>query len=143
MNKIQVIYLMQDRFQNWQPPKIEHGKLTEWHWVVYHPENFILGRNVDIGAFTAIFAHRGVTIGDEVQLGSHCSVYSVSTIDGKEGPVALKKNCRIGTKSTVMPGITVGENSIVGGHSFVNCDIPANQVWAGVPARFLMSLDDL
>ena len=48
-------------------------------------------------AFTYIQAKNGVTLEDEVQIGSYCAVYSVSTLDGKEGPVLLKRNCRIGT----------------------------------------------
>jgi len=131
---------MTDRFQNWQPPKIEHGKLTEYNWVVYRPENFKLGQKTDIGAFTAIFAHHGVTIEDEVQIGSHCTLYSASTIDEKEGPVFLKRNCRIGSHSIVMPGVTVGENTIVGAQSFVNRDLPPNVVAAGVPAKVVMPL---
>lgn len=129
-----------DRFDSWQQPKIEHGKLTQWNWVVYRPEKFILGNKTDIGAFTAIFAHHGVTIEDEVQIGSHCTLYSASTIDEKRGPVVLKKNCRIGSHSVVMPGVTVGENTIVGAQSFVNKDLPPNEVWAGSPARFIMTL---
>ncbi|MBI3046055.1 MAG: acyltransferase [Candidatus Harrisonbacteria bacterium] len=133
---------MNNRFKNWQLPKIEHGKLTKWNWVVYRPENFKLGKKTDIGAFTAIFAHHGVTIEDEVQIGSHCTLYSASTIDDKQGLVVLKKNCRIGSHSIVMPGITVGENTIVGAQSFVNKDLPPNEVWAGSPARFLMTTEE-
>ena len=44
-----------------------------------------------------------------MQIGSHCSIYSVSTIDNKEGEVILKKNCRIGSHSVIMPGVTVGD----------------------------------
>ncbi|OHA13820.1 MAG: acetyltransferase [Candidatus Tagabacteria bacterium RIFCSPLOWO2_01_FULL_39_11] len=133
---------MNIRFKNWEPPKIEHGKLTEWNWVVYRPENFKLGKKTDIGAFTAIFAHHGVMIEDDVQIGSHCALYSASTIDDKQGPVVLKKNCRIGSHSIVMPGVTVGENTIVGAQSFVNRDLPPNEVWAGSPARFLMTREE-
>ncbi len=126
---------MRNRFDHWEPPQIKHNQLTKYHWLVQYPEGLSLGVNTDIGAFTYINAKAGVTIEDEVQLGSHCSIYSVSTIDGREAPVVLKRNCRIGTHSTVMPGITVGENSVVGAHSFVNRDIPANCVAFGVPAR--------
>ncbi len=59
---------------------------------------------------------------------------SVSTIDGKQGPVVLKKNCRIGSHSTIMPGVTVGENPIVGTHSFVNRNVGDGKVVVGVPA---------
>ena len=75
----------------------------------------------------------GVTIEDYVQIGSHCSIYSVSTIDDKKGPVLVKKNCRIGSHSTIMPGVTIGENAVVGAHSFVNRDVPDNVVAMGVP----------
>jgi len=78
-----------------------------------------------------------VIIEDCVQIGSHCSIYSVSTIDNKEGKVVLKKNCKIGSHSVIMPGVTIGENSIIGAHSFVNKDIPPNEIWAGVPAKKL------
>lgn len=133
---------MDDRFQNWQPPKVEHGKLTEWNWVVYHPQNFKLGQKTDIGAFTAIFAHYGVIIEDEVQIGSHCTLYSASTIDEKKGPVTLKQNCRLGSHSVVMPGVTIGENTVVGAQSFVNKNLSPNEVWAGSPVKFLMTRDE-
>src|SRR3989338_2458900 len=131
-----------NRFQDWQPPEMEHGKLTKYNWVVYYPQNLILGNKTDIGAFTAIFAHYGVTIEDEVQIGSHCTLYSFSTIDEKQGPVVLKKNSRIGSHSIVMPGVTVGKNTIVGAQSFLNKDLPPNEVWAGSPAKFLMTREE-
>ena len=72
---------------------------------------------------------------DFVQVGSHCAIYSVSTIDDKSGPVILKKNARIGSHSTIMPGVTIGEDAIVGAHSFVNKDVPDGAVVVGVPAK--------
>ena len=127
--------IMTDRFKDWEYPEIEEGKPTKYNWVVQHVENLKLGYRTDIGAFTYINAKFGVTIEDEVQLGSHCSIYSVSTIDEKEGPVVLKRNCRIGTHSTIMPGVTVGENAVVGAHSFVNGDVPDGVTVVGVPAK--------
>ena len=121
--------------KNWQPPEIEEGKLTKWHWLVQGIKKFHLGKNTDIGAFTYINAHYGVTIEDEVQIGSHCSIYSHSTIDNKKGPVTIKKNARIGSHSTLMPGVTIGENAIVGAHSFVNRDVPKNSLAFGVPIK--------
>jgi len=81
-----------------------------------------------------------VTIEDSVQIGSHCSLYSVSTIDNKQGPVLLRKNCRIGSHSVIMPGVTIGENSIIGAFSFVNTGIPDNVVAYGIPARVIRPL---
>ena len=129
-----------DRFKDWKYPKIEHGKLTEYNWLVQHPKNLKLGNKTDIGAFTYINAKNGVVIEDYVQIASHCSIYSISTIDDKEGNVILKKNCRIGSHSVIMPGVTVGENSIIGAFSFVNEDIPDNVIAVGSPARIIKKL---
>lgn len=100
-----------------------------------HPQNLKLGQYTDIGAFTYINAKVGVEIAENVQIGSHCSVYSVSTIDGKQGRVIIKKSAKIGTHCTIMPGVTIGENSVVGAHSFVNSNIPDNTLCYGVPAK--------
>jgi acetyltransferase-like isoleucine patch superfamily enzyme len=88
-----------------------------------------------IGAFSYINAKHSVTIEDFVQIGSHCSIYSFSTIIEKTGPVTLKKGCRVGSHSVVMPGVTIGENAVVGAFSFVNADIPDGAVSYGVPAK--------
>lgn len=133
--------MSEDRFAGWKPPEIEDGKLTKYNWMVQHKDNLELGYKTDIGAFTYINAQNGVVIEDEVQIGSHCSIYSVSTIDDKGGQVVLKKNCKIGTHSVVMPGVTVGENSIVGAFSFVNRDVPPNVVVTGVPAKFMRNIE--
>jgi len=131
---------MEDRFKKWKAPKITENKPTKYNWIVRHKENFTLGKKTDIGAFTYINAKCGVILKDNVQIGSHCSIYSVSTIDNKEGEVLLKKNCRIGTHSVVMPGVTVGENSIVGAFTFVNKDLPDNVLAYGVPVKIIKRL---
>lgn len=131
---------MKDRFASWKKPKIIDGKLTRWNWVVQCSKGLKLGEKTDIGAFTYINAQRGVTLEDGVQVGSHCSLYSVSTIDDKNGRIMLKKNCKIGSHSVIMPGVTIGENSVVGAFSFVNKDIPANMVAYGVPVKIIKQL---
>ena len=67
-------------------------------------------------------------------------IYSISTIDNKEGPVTLKTKCRIGSHSVIMPNVIVGENSIVGAFSFVIQNVPANVVAFGVPAKVIKKL---
>jgi len=125
----------QSRFENWDYPEIVDGKPTKYNWVVQHKDHLMLGYKTDIGAFTYINARYKVIIKDFVQIGSHCSIYSVSTIDNKRGKVTLKKNCKIGSHSVIMPGVTVGENAVVGAFSFVNDDIPDNAIAVGVPAK--------
>lgn len=128
---------MNNRFKEWQYPKLEEGKATKYGWMVCHVKNLKLGYKTDIGAFSYINAKNGVIIEDNVQLGSHCSIYSISTIDNKNGCVTLKKNCCVGSHSTVMPNVTIGENTIVGANSFVNKSFPANCIAVGCPAKII------
>jgi len=128
--------LIKDRFKNWKKPIIEERKLhPKYHFLVHHKDRLEVGEKTDIGAFTYINAEYGVLIGKYVQIGSHCSIYSISTIDNKKGKVVIKENAKIGSHSTIMPGITIGKNSVVGAHSLVNKDIPDDTVAYGVPAK--------
>ena len=129
------------RFTDWEYPEIEDGKPTKYNWVVQYVDGFKLGYKTDIGAFTYINAKNGVIIEDFVQIGSHCSIYSVSTIDDKQGQILLRKNCKIGSHSVIMPGVTIGENSVVGACSFVNQDIPDDSVAVGVPAKVIKQIN--
>ena len=126
--------------KKWEKPIIKHGKITKYNYVVQYPEKLKLGKNFDIGEFTYINSHYEVTIEDNVQIGSHCSIYSHSTIDEKKGPIILKQNCKIGTHSTIMPNVIVGKNSIVAAYSFVTKNIPDNELWSGIPAKFKKKL---
>ena len=119
----------------WQQPEIKHGVPTKWLWTIWHPENFTLGKNTDIGAGTHIFCQCGVEIQDDVQIGGGCFIYSKSTIDNKQGKVTIKKGARVGACSVLMPGITIGENATVGACSFVIRSIPDGEIWFGTPAK--------
>ncbi len=53
------------------------------------------------------------------------------------GVVRLCRNAYVGCRSVICKPVTIGENAIVGAGSIVTKDIPANEVWAGNPARFI------
>ena len=125
---------MAKRFKDWQYPTFSNEGMTKWNWMCQYDENLILGEDTDIGAFTYINAKYGVEIQKDAQIGSHCSIYSESTIDDKRGKVTIMENARIGAHSVIMPGITIGANTIVGAFSFVNQDIPDNCLAFGIPA---------
>ena len=59
----------------------------------------------------------------------------------KAGPIVLNDNCFIGANTMLLPNIVVGANSVVAAGSVVNKDIPDNEVWGGVPAKFIMTID--
>jgi acetyltransferase-like isoleucine patch superfamily enzyme len=132
----------EERFKDWKFPEIEEGRPTKYNWVVQHVSKLKLGFKTDIGAFSYINAKEGVVIEDYVQIGSHCAIYSVSTIDDRKGKIVLKRNCRVGSHSVVMPGVTIGENSIIGACSFVKQDIPDNVLAMGVPAKVIRKIEN-
>lgn len=105
-----------------------------------------IGKNVKVSSHT--FICEGVTIEDNVFVGHNVSFindkYPRSTTgegqlqteaDWSVVPTVVKKGASIGTSSTILCGVTIGENAIVGAGSVVTKDIPDNVVAAGVPAR--------
>jgi acetyltransferase-like isoleucine patch superfamily enzyme len=107
-----------------------------------------IGRRVIISSHTIIC--EGVTIEDEVFVGHNVSFindrYPRSTSgDGQTYPgrngskecTLVKRGASIGTSSTILCGVTIGENAIVGAGSVVTHDVPDHAIVAGNPARFL------
>jgi acetyltransferase-like isoleucine patch superfamily enzyme len=111
-------------------------------------------KNCTIGSNTKISSHtficEGVTIEDDVFIGHNVSFindkYPRSTAsdgalqteaDWQVVQTRIKKGASIGTSSTILCGVVVGENAIVGAGSVVTRDVPANAVVAGNPARIL------
>ncbi|MBI2670100.1 MAG: acyltransferase [Candidatus Yanofskybacteria bacterium] len=132
--------MAKQRFKNWKKPIIKEGKLTKWNWMVQGLSGLKLGKETDIGAFTYINAQAGVEIGDRVEIGGGCHIYSVSTIDGKRGRVVLEEGCRIGAHSVVLPGVRVGRNTTVGACSLVTKNLPPNVIAFGCPAKIVSKL---
>lgn len=126
-----------DRFDEWVDPEINDGELTEYNWLVHKPENFELHQYVDIGAFTVINAHEGVTIEPDVQIGPHCDIHSKSTIDETSGQIVICEGARIGSHTTILPGVEIGADAVVGSHSLIREDVPAGAFVAGVPGEII------
>jgi len=131
-----------DRFKDWKSPMIEEAKLTKWNWLVQNTDGLKLGKKTDIGAFTYINAKHGVRIDDEAQIGSHCSIYSENTIDGTKGEVHIGKKACLGSHSVILPGVSIGDRTVVGAFSLVNKDLPPDVIAFGVPAKIVRRRDD-
>ncbi|MDE5796005.1 MAG: acyltransferase, partial [Muribaculaceae bacterium] len=56
------------------------------------------------------------------------------------GKVTLEENCFLGCNSVICAPITIGKNSIVAAGSIVTKNIPPNELWGGVPAKFIKKL---
>lgn len=111
-------------------------------------KNARIGRAVKVSSHT--FICEGVTIEDEVFIGHNVwfinDKYPRATSEGGRlqteadwnvVPTVVKRGASIGTGSTILCGLTIGENAIVGAGSVVTKDVPANAVVAGVPARVI------
>lgn len=84
----------------------------------------------------------GITIGDGVQIGPNVTIATDNhDFDNRMvlrcKPVMVKKNAWIGAGVTILPGVTIGENAVIGGGAVVTKDIPDNAVAAGVPAKVI------
>ena len=112
-----------------------------------------IGDNVGISQ-AALVCHKSITIGDNVKIGGGVCIYDTdfhsldpvirrSSEDLKnraEKPVVIGNNVFIGAKSIILKGVTIGENCVIGAGSVVTKTVPANQIWAGNPAKFIRNI---
>lgn len=87
----------------------------------------------------------GITLEDNVFIGANVTFtndrYPKSkNNDWKIEETLIKKGASIGAGSTILCGVTIGENAMVGAGSVVTKDIPANEIWIGNPAKFLRKI---
>ena len=110
--------------------------------------NIILGENVFINHACSFLDLGGIVIGDDVMIGPRVNITSenhpVEPLNRKTmvpGKVVLEQNVWVGAGATILPGVTVGQNSVVAAGAVVNKNVPANTVVAGVPAKIIKQLD--
>lgn len=130
----------------------EIGDGTQIGAFVEIQKNAQIGRRCKISSHT--FICEGVTIEDEVFVGHNVTFINdlfprATTDDGRlQGtkdwtciPTIIKSRASIGSSATLMCGITVGENAIVGAGSLVTKDVPPNTIVAGNPSRILRKIN--
>lgn len=127
---------------------------------IWQPSNIyptaVLGRGVSVGAFTEI-GHE-VRIGANSRIGAQCFIPEGVTIERdcfiaprtcftndlyppspkeKWQKTIVRQGAAIGAGCIILPGVTIGENALVGAGSVVTKSIPPGEIWAGNPARKL------
>ena len=113
--------------------------------------NITVGENFYANSNCTILDCAPVTIGDDVLLGPNVSLYTpnhaVDAQERKQGyeralPITIGDRVWIGGSVTIVPGVSIGENSIIAAGSVVTRDIPANVIAAGVPCRVMRPITE-
>jgi len=115
-------------------------------------KNAFIGKNCKISSHT--FVCEGVTIEDDVFVGHNVAFVNDSfpratakdgklqtEADWKVEPTLVKKGASIGSGSTILANVTIGENALVGAGSVVTKNVPANTIVAGNPAKILRKVE--
>lgn len=107
-------------------------------------KNIHVGENVFINACCHFQDHGGVTIGDGCQIG-HNVVFATLNhgLQPEErgitypAPIVIGKNVWVGSNSTILQGVTIGDNVVIAAGAVVTRDVEAGTIVGGVPARFI------
>jgi sugar O-acyltransferase (sialic acid O-acetyltransferase NeuD family) len=123
-------------------------KIPNFKWETLISKDSIISDKAKIGEGSMIIS--GTVININTNIGKHCLINTRSTIDhdntwedftssgpgvSSAGNVKIKKNSHIGIGSTIKEKVIIGENTLVGGHSFVNKNCKKNSIYYGVPAQ--------
>ena len=115
-----------------------------------------IGENVGMSS-TAIICNYEIEISNNVTIGRNTVIYdtdfhsldpkiridkSVDKLHAKKAKVIIKDNAFIGAHTTILKGVTIGKNSILGACSVVSKSVPDNEIWAGNPARLIKRIID-
>lgn len=148
--------------QNWMPMMLENslrdkigdalgkplaeGTMIQPPFQIDFGNQLNLGKNVFINHSLMVSAAGGIDIDEGVQIAPRVNIVTVNhDLHDKMivicKPVHIKKNAWIGANVTILPGITIGENSVVGAASVVTKDVPDNVVVVGNPAKVIKKID--
>jgi acetyltransferase-like isoleucine patch superfamily enzyme len=118
------------------PFQINFGKHTQ------------IGKNVFINFDCVFLDLGGITIDDNVLIAPKVSLLTEghpTSIEERHSlipkPIHIKKNAWIGANATILPGVTIGENSIVAAGAVVSKDVPDNTIVGGIPAKITRAIN--
>lgn len=112
-------------------------------------KNIHLGRRIFINAGCRFQDQGGITIGDDCLIGHNAVIATLQhdiapsrRADLVPSPVVIGRNVWLGANVTVLPGVTIGDDAVIGAGSVVTKDVPARTVAVGSPARVVRTIED-
>ena len=109
--------------------------------------NITIGKNVFFNTGCSFQDRGGISIGDGSMIGMNVAIATLNhglDLETRNttfpSPVVIGKNVWIGSNATILPGVTIGDNSVVAAGAVVTKDVPENTVVAGVPAKFMKKI---
>jgi maltose O-acetyltransferase len=121
--------------------QLSAGSSIHWRAEFYAPEGITIGAGTTIGDTAFLDGRSGLSIGDNVNLGSHVSIYTrqhdVDSPDFAEigAPVVIEDYAWVASHAILLPGVTIGEGAVVAAAAVVSRDVAPYAVVAGNPAR--------
>lgn len=110
-------------------------------------KNITVGKNVFFNTGCSFQDRGGISIGDGTMIGMNVTIATLNhglPLETRNvtypSPVIIGDNVWIGSNATILPGVTIGDNSVVAAGAVVTKDVPANTVVAGVPAKELKKI---
>lgn len=114
---------------------------------INYGKHIIIGKNVFINFDCTFLTLGGITIDDDVLIGPKVSLITENhplNSEDRKGLIGkrihIKRNAWIGANATILPGVTIGENSVVAAGAVVSKDVPDNTVAGGIPAKFIKNV---
>ncbi len=125
--------------------------IVDDHVMLYAKGILRIGKQFGINKFSRIVAHEKIEIGDHVTIGQMVSIldhdHQYKMKDGKleldgylTAPIKIGNNIWIGDKCTILKGVTIGDNVVIGANTLVHKDVPAGVVIGGVPFKILKNI---
>ncbi|MCC8073069.1 MAG: sugar O-acetyltransferase [Clostridiales bacterium] len=112
-------------------------------------KNIFIGENVFINCGCHFQDQGGIYIGDNALIGSYVVMATINhslspenRADNHPSPIHIGKNVWIGSGAIILPGVTIGDNTVVGAGSIVTKDLPANVVAVGNPCKILREINE-
>jgi acetyltransferase-like isoleucine patch superfamily enzyme len=140
---------MRERLSNIIGSEIDESTTVFVPFYTNFGKHIKIGKNVFINHACSFLDMGGITMEDNVQIGPRVNIttenHSIDPSKRKDldlKPVLIKRNAWIGAGATILPGVTIGENSIVAAGAVVNKDVPDNMIVGGVPAKVLRKIED-